>query len=267
MASNIDLSNIYVKDDFNSQENSSNSNNLILDDWAQLINQELDIEDKLMESTNSLINSKLLLSSLKTSVILNDKNLTLSEILSLDFTNLDFIKIHEYTASVIKYLKNNTKLLEEINDNNNFNNFMEKINWLISVYEYINKKYKFSDVIIKKEMSQDCIPRSSYKFCKYNYECKYFIKNNKFIDSCFEQHIVDNYVLADLKILKLYLDTYKDNLNINEINKSINTLFFVINHVRDEIKNIDENIDMEINKISFDKTNLRKEKKINKSSI
>lgn len=263
MASNIDLSNIYIKDELISQENSNNSN---IDDWAQLINQELDIEDKLMESTNSLVNSKLLLSTLKTSIILNDKNLTLVEILNLDFTNLDFIKIHEYTASVIKYLKNNTKLLEEINENNNYSNFMEKINWLINVYTHINNKYKYSDVIIKKEMSQDCIPRSSYKFCKYNYECKYFIKNNKFIDSCFEQHIVDNYVLADLKILRNYLETYKENLNITEMNKSINTLFFVINHIRDEIKNIDENIDMDINKISFDKTNLRKEKKINKSS-
>lgn len=263
MASNIDLSNIYIKDDVISQENASNAN---IDDWAQLINQELDIEDKLMESTNSLSNSKLLLSSLKTSVILNDKNLTLSEILNIDYINVDFIKIHEYTASVIKYLKNNTKLLEEINDNNNYNNFMEKINWLISVYNHINTKYKFTEIIIKKEMTQDCIPRSSYKFCKYNYECKYFIKNNKFLDSCFEQHLVDNYVLADLKILKLYLDTYKETLNINEINKSINTLFFVINHIKDEIKNIDENIDMDINKISFDKTNLRKEKKNKLSS-
>lgn len=83
----------------------------------------------------------------------------------------------------------------------------------------------------------DILPRSSYKFCEFNYECEFNYGNKD--RRCYAQHFVHNSVYHDLLVLLNYFSRNKNNiscLNIHEINKTLNTLIFVINHMLNEIR-------------------------------
>ena len=98
----------------------------------------------------------------------------------------------------------------------------------------------------KKLMDEVHIPRSSYKFCEFNYECEFNYathiqtgSNNK--RGCYAQHFVHNFINADINSVIIYLRMMaekKTEINYGELLKCINTINFVINHMREEMQNM-----------------------------
>lgn len=81
------------------------------------------------------------------------------------------------------------------------------------------------------------IPRSSYKFCGYNYECGFNYNLKK--KGCFAQHYVHNMIYADVDATIKYLEKHKNSNNfVSEVKKSLNTISYVINHMYEEFKNV-----------------------------
>ncbi len=173
----LDLENIYVE----------NSN-----PWEELIKSDCKVPDKLLSSTGSLNN---LLSSktkfnLKSSIKLNkdsddNKVVTINEIINIEYTDLKIAKILEYQYVITKHLKNNLKNINEDREE-----LIKKIYWLRNTVNYLSEKFNLEKVQIKKSNDTNTIHRSSYKFCKYNYKCKYLCKDSIIVNTCYEQHIV-----------------------------------------------------------------------------
>ena len=217
----------------------SNLNNLI-NPWDDLIKAESKIPEKILSSTNCLTTSKTK-TNLSTSNKLNkefnnnnndNKVLTINEIINLKSDELKITKNLEYQYVITKHLKNNLK-----NINENKEELLKKLLWLMESINFLITKFNLEKIQIKKTNDIHIIYRSSYKFCKYNYKCKYLYKNNIITNNCFEQHIVFNYLFLDVENLINYINI-NTVYNITEIQKSINTIYFVINHIKEELENL-----------------------------
>jgi hypothetical protein len=219
-------------------------NNIYVDSnpWDELLKNNTKEREKLLSSTNSLnnISSSKSKISLKSSIKLNKDNeqndnrvITISEIVSLQFEELKVLKILEYQYVITKHLKNNLKNLNEHKED-----LIKKLLWLLESTKYLQNKFGLSIIETNKSIDLDVIPRSSYKFCKYNYKCKYVYKDKSITESCYEQHIVYNYLYNDINFLHEYISNRQDNYDLNEIQKCINTVYFVINHIKEELENI-----------------------------
>ncbi len=218
-------------------------NNIYVDSnpWEDLLKSNTTSQEKLLSSTNSLTNmssskSKI---SLKTSIKLNKENnednrvVTINEIVNLKFEELKVAKILEYQYVITKHLKNNLKNLSDSKED-----LVKKLLWLLDSTKYLQEKFGLSVIETNKNLDLDVIPRSSYKFCKHNYKCKYIFKEKCITELCYEQHIVYNYLYNDIKFLHSYIINKTDNYDLNEIQKCINTVYFVINHIKEELENI-----------------------------
>ena len=125
------------------------------------------------------------------------------------------------------------------------NNYIEStffnrcIDILINTSTELMKRLGQSEIIHKNKNFSNYIPRCSYKFCSFKEEC-FYNYNVKTKNVCYQDHYVHNMVLADLIILKEYIEKYFNNNKIlipnKEILKSINTLSFVIDHMYLELK-------------------------------
>ena len=62
---------------------------------------------------------------------------------------------------------------------------------------------------------------------------------------CYEQHIVYNYLYLDIKFLYDYI-VEKNNYDLVEIQKCINTIYFVINHIKEELENLKSMVDCDL---------------------
>lgn len=234
----LDLDNIYIDE--------SNP-------WDELIKANCKVPDKLLSSTNSLSSSKTKF-NLKSSIKLNkdyddNKVVTINEIVNLKSTELKINKILEYQYVITKHLKNNLK-----NINENKDDLIKKIYWLRESVEYLSEKFNLDKIQIKKNNCTNIIHRSSYKFCKYNFKCKYLYKDNNITNNCFEQHIVFNHLFLDIDNLLNYLDNNTD-YDMNEIQKCINTIYFVVNHIKEELENL-----RDVNNCDFDNLKIIKKK-------
>ncbi len=219
-------------------------NNIYVDSnpWDELLKNKEKSQEKLLSSTNSLnnISSSKSKISLKSSIKLNKDNdnednrvVTINEIVNLNCEELKVLKILEYQYVITKHLKNNLKNL-----NDHREDLIKKLLWLLESTKYLQNKFDLSIVETNKTIDLNIIPRSSYKFCKYNYKCKYVYKDKCITESCYEQHIVYNYLYNDIKFLHEYISNRQDNYELNEIQKCINTVYFVINHIKEELENI-----------------------------
>lgn len=76
--------------------------------------------------------------------------------------------------------------------------------------------------------------RNSYKFCEYNYSCKF---NYSHESKCYAQHYVYSLVHSDIiDILEHIKNTYpSEEMNLGEVKTSVNTITYVINHMFDEL--------------------------------
>lgn len=146
----------------------------------------------------------------------------IDNIMTIRFKNLSDLKLLEYQNLIIGQLR------KSFDDNS----AIKKIDWLINSSKYLSNKINLPMIQHKDNMTN--ISRSSYKFCEMNHNCEFNYNPKK--NGCYSQHFVHNLIHADLHSLKNYIQNNKDNKQLNEIQKSINTISYVINHMYDELQ-------------------------------
>jgi len=230
---------LYIDDDNDNPENELELSNL---SWVNSVEEELgkSLEDKVL--TGSLIKDEedKVVEQYK---LEQDKlEQDIDKILRLKYKELKDSEIIAYMTNLSNYLRRELRGLEKIEEFINNEQFFDIINWLLHSSEFMSKKIGLPLLSHNAlQMKNNSIPRSSYKFCNYNYECE-FNYNAKKHKGCFAQHYVHNMVYADLEsIIKYIKDNKKKEINHNkfldEIRKSVNTVSFVINHMNEEMKN------------------------------
>lgn len=199
--------------------------------WASLIENEL--------SDN--INDQLLKGSIGVEIKKCNDNITLSEILSMDYTKLCERKLMEYQNIMANTLKKYIKQCMENNENIDLNLHKGKFKWLSDVNKYLSSKLKLPHMPIKSS-NNEMITRSSYKFCEYSYDCEFnYPKDNRKTRGCYKQHFVYNFLKSDIDSILLYLEKIENNkidINYEELNKCMNTICYVINKMKDELENL-----------------------------
>ena len=234
-------------------------NNIYVDNnpWEDLLKNTAKTPEKLLSSTNSLTNlsasrTKI---SLKNSIKLNKDNnddnrvVTINEVVNLKLEDLKINKILEYQYVITKHLKNNLKNLNDSKDE-----LLKKMNWLLDSAKYLTEKFELGEAPSKKNIEPNTIPRSSYKFCKYSYKCKYLYKDNHITNHCYDQHVVYNYLYLDVKCLVDYVNNSKE-YDMIEIQKCINTIYFVVNHIKEELENLKDTVNCNLENLKCLKKN------------
>lgn len=160
-------------------------------------------------------------------VMMTDK-----EIIESDFLLIPELKLLKYQSIIITILKKHISAFLLTKINFDLNKFISYTTWLYKTTCHLSDLHKFKDVPYKIKNSAFDVPiilRNSYEFCNYNHKCIHCNNN-----TCTKKHFVYNYIKADLNEIIQYL---KQDIEYNykEIQVSINTIFFVINHMHDEL--------------------------------
>ena len=284
----IKYNNIYVNnnDSFYNNLNNMSNNDLTNLSWSNFS------DDDLIKNSNaiSLSKSSCCTSELNSSQEINNKSekkeklIDLEKIIKIIFNETKDLKILEYQTFVSGYLRKNIKVFLEhiikknmfdenyksditnIEDICNIDLYLKYLKWLLLGTTYFEKKLKLKPINDYHNLKKNSlISRSSYKFCNYNYDCEfnYNIKKNH---GCYAQHYVYNIVRVDIKSLIKYLEKNKNNksINLKEIKKCIDTISFVINHMYEELKNVDYYNNGESDHLHIEKLPIKKKKKKNK---
>lgn len=108
----------------------------------------------------------------------NGQNLSIDEIIQIDYTTLSELCLLKHQSYVILQLKKyiTSCKTEKIK----FNTFMhiEKLKWLLYTTSFLSKKRKLTKIKSKKDVDNKSLKRNSYEFCEKNSLCKYHIDNN-----------------------------------------------------------------------------------------
>ncbi len=257
---------LYVKDCKTSiTESELNVSNI---SWASMVEEELgnSITDKVL--TGSIIKED---DEKKTC-----KKTDIDDIIKTDLKKLNDLEILEYQTFVSGNLR---KTIRHHIDNNNYkldiNCLVDKLTWLRMASEVLSKKLGMRPHKHDYGKHAKLFPRSSYKFCNYNYECEFNYNTEKY-KGCFAQHYVHNVVFADLNALIKCIECIQEKKTpinmelLKELKKSINTISFVVNHMFDELKSISviskhKNMkDVHIERTPKKKRNIKKKSKRNK---
>lgn len=214
---------IYIEDDFVETKECMDENSLKNMSWADTVEKEL----------GSSMDSRTFLCSSQT--VSDEPSDDIDKLITMKYDTLNDINILEYqsiiTNNLRKFIKNSTV------QNLNIEDLLLKLGWLIETSKFLSNKVGLN-LFTHKETENNNVPRSSYKFCNYNFECEFNYNTKKF-NGCFAQHYVHNLVYADLNSLFKYITANKNNMDnkvFDEIRKSINTISFVIGHMYDELK-------------------------------
>lgn len=149
---------------------------------------------------------------------------TSDQIINLDVNSLEDLKILEYQNILMTDILKTKNVLDKLT-------YLE---WIRDGAKKLSDKLKLKMYDHKKEG----LTRSSYKFCDYNYQCK-FNYNLKKHTGCLFQHFVHNMVCADINSLLKFLNIGKINDNDRgDIVKTLKTLSFVLSHMHDELNNV-----------------------------
>ena len=197
---------------------------LYIDDCSDL---EISWVSEVEESLRGSITDKPLTGSLNRSTLSDldtAEKSDLDTILDCSIDSLDDLKILEYQ----------NVLISDINKSEDIKKCINQLNWIHKSAKKLSDKLKLK----MYEHKKGSLIRSSYKFCDYNYQCK-FNYNLKKHNGCLFQHFVHNLVCADIKSLLNFIkkETLSDS-DKTEIGKSIKTLSFVLAHMYDELNNI-----------------------------
>lgn len=168
---------------------------------------------------------------------------------NIDINNNQRLKLDYYKNNIdniiIDYNQNSLELLK-IEDELTFylhkyclkthdieNEFIIKmLNIILNISNTLKKRCNLNDFNLKtNDKNKNDLKRCSYKFCKFKENCNYNYCKKKCV--CYQDHYVHHMVSFDI----IQLLNYLNNLNINhmEILKSIKTLAFVINHMKNEL--------------------------------
>ncbi len=189
------------------------------------------IVDSLGIGIKSSLTTSLVKSKQSTSDFGDCQQLSLGEILSLDFSkgNLSELEILKHQTYVAGQLKKYISLCIENANNFDIELHVPKLEWLARSSLFLAKKRLQKDIRFKKK--QEHIQRNSYEFCEFGNKCD---KCDNQENKCHKKHYVYNYVYCDICELIRYL-TQENNKNIKEIFTSINTINYVFNHMYDEM--------------------------------
>ena len=229
--------------------------------WAEMVDTEIYVENKLLASSSfdSKGNKKM-----KNQI---QNSYSISDIMIKDPKKIDDLTLLEYQTYISSHLKKYIKQCVDNIDTINFLLHIPKFEWLANGSKYLSEKLGLEINYHRITPEMSIIPRSSYKFCEYNYDCQFNYKNK--FNGCFAQHFVHNLVHADLvaiiNYLKYKIDT-PNTINFEELLKCITTSSYVIKHMLEELSNLQFHYGS-IDNIHFEKSVLlNKNKKKNHKS-
>jgi len=166
----------------------------------------------------------------------DEHTISIGEILAIEYdkiklSELELLKYQTYVASQVK--KYVLTFIENPNLCIDMSLHLSKLEWLLKTSNYLSKKRNLKEIQSRKK-GINGIQRNSYEFCEYNYKCTY----NK-TGKCTKKHFVHNYVNSEVFEMIKYLsnDKIKDK-NPKEIYTSINTISYILNHMREELSNV-----------------------------
>lgn len=215
----------------------TNKNNLY-DTWCDMI--EIDSSEKLIKNNDLNLNSKSQLNKnffnpIKFNIIIenhtnSDEHLSIDEILKLDLSVLEESSILKHQSYIILQLKKHISNCKTDKNTFNLELHRNKLEWLLKSTSFLSEKRKLNKIKQKKQINdKTMLKRNSYEFCEKNNKCQYHTSNK-----CKKKHFVYNFIVADLEELINYLE-HNNLQSIDEIFVSINTISYVINHMKDEI--------------------------------
>lgn len=160
---------------------------------------------------------------------------SIDEIIQMDTNNMedyDILKYQTLLAEQLKtYIKNCRSNLEF-----DASNVLKKLKWLSDSSMIFISKCKLIDKSKHKQkyhkQRSDLIPRNSYNFCERGANCKF--KYNNMNNTCYSQHFIPHILKNDIDELINHISECV-NPNISEILKSINTIYFVLSHMNNEM--------------------------------
>lgn len=224
------------------KEDNQECNTLIgSDSWADIVDTEISghIENKLLTSS-SYDSTEKNMKQITTTVPYN-----IADIVSKNPETINDITLLEWETYLSSNLKKYIKQCAEIGDRQNkldYNLHISKFEWLARASKYLSEKLGLNIINHKMnnfDIQKGIIPRSSYKFCDFNYDCQFNYKDK--YNGCYAQHFVHNLVYADIVAMIYYLKTnYETNreYNYNELVKCITTISYVIKHMYEELSNL-----------------------------
>jgi hypothetical protein len=168
---------------------------------------------------------------------------SLTEITNIKPDDFEVRNIMKFELQLLISLKKYIREVETKNsDSNNIDYFIDKFQWINKIEEFYMKKLNLPLIVHNSKNPKSVLPRSSYKFCEYNYNCDFnYGMNPKKKKGCYAQHFVHNYLYADSLTIIDYLNNLKiENtpINYDELLKCITTIIFVINHMKEELDNL-----------------------------
>jgi hypothetical protein len=207
--------------------NNNNSNNELFTKLVNLLKNQ---------NTQNTVQSKVVQIELE-----YQENLKDIEELCKDIQKIEALK-KENSLKILQKELDIIKLLTKYslqNNQLNYSFFINSLKLLLSLSETLRIRINQKEINLdKKSISEDNIPRCSYKFCNFKDSCNY--NYNKTKNLCYQDHFVHNMVSTDLKILLEYIEQKYSKINVishnKEILKTINTLSFVIHHMESELK-------------------------------
>lgn len=157
-------------------------------------------------------------------------NLSVDEIINLNFTSIDELSLIKYQSCVISQLKKYIFICKTEKINFDINSNLNKLKWLLETTIFLSENRKLEKIKSKKHTVKKIIKRNSYEFCEKKHLCQY---HKTFM--CKKKHFVYNFIVCDIEELIHYLKNNSTVVSIDEIFKTVNTLCYVINHMRDEL--------------------------------
>ena len=168
----------------------------------------------------------------------NDGNSDVEED-NFDIKEYNEIDISNYNSLDILKLQNKvTDCCNIIIQNNNSNTYLLPYLMFLRKTSQILAN-KINQKIIKNNLKNNKVIRSSYKFCNFKHKCSYNYDNGK--KACYADHYPHNMIYNDCDSLINFINNNSNNYDLEnnkEIVKSINTINFVVKHMNEELSNL-----------------------------
>ena len=236
------------------------------DSWAEIVDVEIShqVEGKLLtNSSNNSIEKNPRTSDITT----NNISYNIADIVAKDPETIDDVKLLEWETYLSSNLKKYIKQCIDTNCDIDYCLHINKFEWLARASKYLSNKlglvinnHKLNNI----EIQRGIIPRSSYKFCEYNYDCQFNYQDK--YSGCYAQHFVHNLVCADIYAvinhLKNCYETRKE-YNYQELIKCINTISYVVKHMYEELSNLQSQYG-NIDNVHIERSKIKKKKSYKK---
>lgn len=211
--------------------------NIIDISWAsiteKIISETKTINDQVLQNNGKQIDSEY-----KNKII----KMPINDILQINYIREPLWELIEYQNIVANHIRKSIKnRIESVNNEISKDEIIERMYWLLKINSHFSDTLNLP-LIQQKLCTNNIISRSSYKLCEHSSDCEfnYPSKCVKKIRGCYKQHYVFNYLKVDIESIIMYLNNIgiNDNINFDELMKCMNTICFVINHMKNEIENL-----------------------------